>query len=95
LFIQVQKAKVDINQALSGIDKLLRSQELTFAFVGVAPALSLVYISAGYIRGLLAGGERRGLYGGEKQRTAAWLAMRYLKISTLISFTFSHLLLRN
>jgi len=33
---------VDIDQALSGIDKLLKSQELTFAFVGVAPALAIV-----------------------------------------------------
>ncbi|KAJ3505391.1 hypothetical protein NLJ89_g7438 [Agrocybe chaxingu] len=40
-FIQVQKAKVDIDQALSGIDRLLKSQELTFAFVGVTPALAV------------------------------------------------------
>ncbi|KAH6912957.1 ATP synthase regulation protein NCA2-domain-containing protein [Coprinopsis sp. MPI-PUGE-AT-0042] len=43
ILIQTQKAKVDIDQALKGIDKLLRSQELTFAFVGVAPALFLLY----------------------------------------------------
>ena len=36
LFIHVQKAQVDIDQALSGIDKLLKSQELTFAYVAVA-----------------------------------------------------------
>ncbi|TFY83106.1 hypothetical protein EWM64_g910 [Hericium alpestre] len=47
LFVQVQKAKVDIDQALAGIDKLLKSQELTFAFVGVAPALAIVYVTGG------------------------------------------------
>ena len=28
LLVQIQKAKVDLDQALSGIDKLLKSQEL-------------------------------------------------------------------
>ncbi|KAG2010232.1 hypothetical protein CC2G_013069 [Coprinopsis cinerea AmutBmut pab1-1] len=44
ILIQVQKAKVDIDQALTGIDHLLKSQQLTFAFVGVAPALITLYI---------------------------------------------------
>ena len=34
---------MDIDQALLGIDKLLKSQELTFAFAGVAPAPAIVY----------------------------------------------------
>ncbi|TFK27725.1 NCA2-domain-containing protein [Coprinopsis marcescibilis] len=46
ILVQVQKAKVDIDQALTGIDKLLKSQELTFAFVGVAPALFILYAVA-------------------------------------------------
>jgi hypothetical protein len=37
-----------VDQALAGIDMLLRSQELTIAVVGVAPALSLVYAIGGY-----------------------------------------------
>ncbi|CAE6451208.1 unnamed protein product [Rhizoctonia solani] len=36
LLIQIQKTKVDIDFALTGIDKLLRSQELTFEFVRAA-----------------------------------------------------------
>ena len=36
-----------MQQALSGIDKLLKSQELTFAFVGVAPALAITYAALG------------------------------------------------
>lgn len=79
LFVQIQKAKVDVDQALAGIDKLLKSQELTFAFVGVAPACSLVYIAGGYLRGLFAGASRYGHLGGTRRRTAAWLAMRRIE----------------
>ncbi|KZT11917.1 NCA2-domain-containing protein [Laetiporus sulphureus 93-53] len=79
LFIQVQKAKVDIDQALSGIDKLLKSQELTFAFVGVAPALAIVYAFAGYLRSIWVGGRGRGRYGGQKWRARVWLKVRRIE----------------
>ncbi|KAH9080349.1 NCA2-domain-containing protein [Lactarius deliciosus] len=79
LFVQVQKAKVDVDQALAGIDKLLKSQELTFAFVGVAPALSFVYVTGGYLRGFFAGASRHGHLGGTRRRTAVWLAIRRIE----------------
>lgn len=79
LFVQVQKAKVDVDQALAGIDKLLKSQELTFAFVGVAPALSFVYVTGGYLRGIFAGASRHGHLGGTRRRTAVWLAIRRIE----------------
>lgn len=75
-FIQVQKAKVDIDQALAGIDKLLKSQELTFAFVGVAPALGVVYILGGYLRTLMFSRTNRSKYGTQSQRSVAWSAVR-------------------
>lgn len=77
-FIQVQKAKVDVDQALAGIDKLLKSQELTFAFVGVAPALSLVYVMGG-IMGKLIASSSSHVGGGRTRRTAAWLTMRRIE----------------
>ena len=55
-----------IDQALAGIDKLLKSQELTFAFVGVAPALALVYLAGGGLRAALRGGFGAGRYGGRR-----------------------------
>ena len=70
---------MDIDQALSGIDKLLKSQELTFAFVGVAPALAIVYIAGGSLRNLWRGGRGSGLYGGRRKRIGAWLAMRRIE----------------
>ncbi|EJF61091.1 NCA2-domain-containing protein [Dichomitus squalens LYAD-421 SS1] len=76
LFVQVQKAKVDIDMALSGIDKLLKSQELTFAFVGVAPALAIVYAAGSYLQRLWSGGKGRGRYGGKAKRMGVWAAVR-------------------
>jgi nuclear control of ATPase protein 2 len=69
---------VDVDQALTGIDKLLKSQELTFAFVGVAPALSLVYVMGG-IMGKLIASSSSHVGGGRRRRTAAWLTMRRIE----------------
>ncbi|KAJ7044969.1 NCA2-domain-containing protein, partial [Mycena alexandri] len=79
MFIQVQKAKVDIDQALAGIDKLLKSQELTFAFVGLAPALVIVTLLGSYASQLFRGGRGEGRFGGRDRRTGAWLAMRRIE----------------
>jgi nuclear control of ATPase protein 2 len=69
---------VDVDQALAGIDKLLRSQELTFAFVGVAPALSLVFVAGGIMGKLIASGSGH-VGGGRRPRTAAWLTLRRIE----------------
>ena len=69
---------MDVDQALAGIDKLLKSQELTFAFVGVAPALSLVYVMHG-IMGKLIASSSSHVGGGRRRRTAAWLTMRRIE----------------
>ncbi|KAJ7757473.1 NCA2-domain-containing protein [Mycena metata] len=79
VFIQVQKAKVDIDQALAGIDKLLKSQELTFAFVGLAPALVIVTLLGSYTSQLFRGGRGEGRFGGRDRRASAWLAMRRIE----------------
>lgn len=76
---------MDIDQALSGIDRLLKSQELTFAFVGVAPALAIVYAvlgSADRLWGAIGG---KGHLGGRQRRKAVWEGMRCVSPSpTLI-----------
>merc|ERR1712000_747843 len=43
LLIQVQKTKVDVETAIGGIDSLLKSQELLFGFVGIAPGVLISY----------------------------------------------------
>ncbi|KAI8946899.1 ATP synthase regulation protein NCA2 [Xylaria longipes] len=54
----IQKTKVDVEVAMSGIDALLKSQELVFGFVGLTPG---IFVSVGVVRYLLgAFGGRRG-----------------------------------
>ncbi|VEU22333.1 DEKNAAC103431 [Brettanomyces naardenensis] len=43
LLIQIQKTKVDGDVALSGIDKILQSQELVFGLVAASPACFVVW----------------------------------------------------
>lgn len=43
VLIQVQKAKVDLELAMSALDKLLRANELNFAFLAVIPTFLLIY----------------------------------------------------
>lgn len=59
LLIQVQKTKVDLEVAISGIDALLRSQELVFGFVGLTPGILVSIGVFQYLRGALSG--RRGV----------------------------------
>ncbi|CAE6532682.1 unnamed protein product [Rhizoctonia solani] len=88
LLIQIQKTKVDIDFALTGIDKLLRSQELTFEFVGVAPALAVVYVFVGWVRQSLAGTRGRGRFGGPAERARAFDAIR--RVERLLLTPTSH-----
>lgn len=71
---------MDIDQALSGIDKLLKSQELTFAFVGVAPALAIVYGTFGYLRTLWTGSKGSGRFGGRMRRASVWVVIRLVTL---------------
>lgn len=62
ILIQIQKAKVDVELALSALDKILKSNELNFGLVAVAPVLMISYF---LVNGLLSksggggGGGRR------------------------------------
>ena len=62
LLIQIQKTKVDVEVALSGIDRLLKSQQLVFGFVGVTPSIIILYTAVRYISSLPS--RRRGLRQG-------------------------------
>jgi nuclear-control-of-ATPase protein 2 len=59
LLIQVQKTKVDLEVAMTGIDSLLKSQELVFGFVGLTPGVLVSYSIFQYVRGVFGG--RSGL----------------------------------
>lgn len=45
LLIQVQKTKVDVDLAMTALDKLLKSNELNFAFLGkIEPKIVYTYL---------------------------------------------------
>lgn len=64
LLIQIQKTKVDVEIAMSGIDSLLKSQELVFGFVGITPGILVSYSVFQWICGLF--GSRKGLRRNEE-----------------------------
>ena len=73
LLIQVQKTKVDLEVAMTGIDSLLKSQELVFGFVGLTPG---VLVSIGFWQYL------RGIFGsrsGQRQTKKSGKAVRILR----------------
>lgn len=56
LLIQIQKTKVDVDTAVSGIDRLLQSQQLVFGIVAAMPSFAITYWGAispfaGWLRG--------------------------------------------
>ncbi|KIY45660.1 NCA2-domain-containing protein [Fistulina hepatica ATCC 64428] len=59
-FLTPHVLQVGIDQALTGIDRLLKSQELTFGFVGVAPSLLVLYLVLGYLGSMWRGGTSHG-----------------------------------
>ena len=62
LLIQIQKTKVDVEIAISGIDRLLKSQELVFGLVGLTPGLLTTWGLARWLAGVMGGrqGTQRG-----------------------------------
>lgn len=73
LLIQVQKTKVDLEVAMTGIDSLLKSQELVFGFVGLTPGLLVAVSVVRYLRSVLGG--RSGL----RRQSKAGRAVRVLR----------------
>lgn len=80
LLIQVQKSKVDMEVALSGIDALLKSQELVFGVVSLTPGILICVGLYQYLRGVMSG--RVGL----RQRDRASKTIRSVRtISRMIA----------
>lgn len=59
LLIQVQKTKVDVEVAMNGIDSILKSQELLFGMIGIAPGIILSWLAFRWLRSTF--GNRRGI----------------------------------
>ncbi|KAL0944310.1 ATP synthase regulation protein nca2 [Colletotrichum truncatum] len=80
LLIQVQKTKVDLEVAISGIDSLLKSQELVFGFVGLTPG---VLVSIGIVQYL------RGIFGARKGARSSRKAGQSIRVLRNIDRIFS------
>jgi nuclear control of ATPase protein 2 len=90
LLIQVQKTKVDVEVALSGIDALLKSQELVFGFVGLTPGVLVCFAAFRYLGGVF--GNRRGLKKGRKAGQTVRVLRNIDRILTLATPTQNNLL---
>lgn len=86
LLIQIQKVKVDIAVAMRGVDQLLKSQQLLFGAIGIAPAMGIIYVVGGFFKSRLSialGGQGKRV--GQSVRYRAWEAMR--RIDRLLADT--------
>jgi nuclear-control-of-ATPase protein 2 len=90
LLIQVQKTKVDVEVALSGIDALLKSQELVFGFVGLTPGVLVCFAAFRYLGSVF--GNKRGLKQGKKAGQSIRVLRNIDRILTLATPTQNNLL---
>ena len=90
LLIQIQKTKVDVEVAISGIDSLLKSQELVFGFVGLTPSILICFAAFRYLGGTF--GSRRGLKKDKRANQALHVIRNIDRILTLAVPTESNLL---
>lgn len=73
LLIQVQKTKVDLEVAMTGIDSLLKSQELVFGFVGLTPGVLVSLGVVQYLRSFF------GARSGQRKSKGAVQVVRVLR----------------
>lgn len=90
LLIQVQKTKVDVEVAISGIDALLKSQELVFGFVGLTPGVLVCFAALRYLGGSF--GNRRGLRRGKQAGQTVRVLRNIDRILTQATPTDSNIL---
>jgi nuclear-control-of-ATPase protein 2 len=90
LLIQVQKTKVDVEVAISGIDALLKSQELVFGFVGLTPGVLVCFAAFRYLGGTF--GNRSGLKRGRRASQTVRVIRNIDRILTLATPTQNNVL---
>jgi nuclear-control-of-ATPase protein 2 len=90
LLIQVQKTKVDVEVAISGIDALLKSQELVFGFVGLTPGVLVCFAVFRYLGGTF--GSRKGLRQGKRAGQTVRVLRNIDRILTLATPTETNIL---
>ena len=85
LLIQVQKTKVDVEVAISGIDAILKSQELVFGFIGLTPGVLVCFGVFRYLGGAF--GNRKGIRKGKRAGQTVRILRNIDRILTLATPT--------
>lgn len=89
LLIQVQKTKVDVEVAVSGIDKLLKSQELVFGVVAALPSMLASAWGLRWLRAALSGESRHVRGRRELSQTAFQVLGRADRLLLLLGRTLT------
>lgn len=96
LLIQVQKTKVDVEVAMNGIDEILKSQELLFGFIGVAPGMFASYLVFQWLRSTFSG--RKGLQQMQQQgdtvRLLRWVLRHKIELSLMVRRNIDRILIK-
>ncbi|ODV92044.1 hypothetical protein CANCADRAFT_81364 [Tortispora caseinolytica NRRL Y-17796] len=82
LLIQMQKTKVDVELAMTGIDDLLQSQSLLFGALGASPSLIVTYLTFKWIYVTVTG---RGIRSRSRDREKIVITLRAIERSTLMT----------
>lgn len=90
LLIQIQKTKVDVEVAISGIDALLKSQELVFGFIGFTPSILICLAAFRYLGSTF--GSKRGLKRDKRANQVLHVLRNIDRILTLAVPTRNNLL---
>ncbi|KAL5596696.1 hypothetical protein BROUX41_006612 [Berkeleyomyces rouxiae] len=67
LLIQIQQTKVDLKVTISGIDSLLKSQELLFGFLGLTPGVLVTAAITRYLGSMFSSGGRTKQTGNSRK----------------------------
>ncbi|KAL1897512.1 Nuclear control of ATPase protein 2 [Ceratocystis pirilliformis] len=67
LLIQIQQTKVDLKVTISGIDSLLKSQELLFGFLGLTPGILVTAALGRYLGSIFSSGGRTRQTGNSRK----------------------------
>lgn len=92
LLIQVQKTKVDVEVAMSGIDSILKSQELLFGFIGLTPGVLVTIGVYRWLSGVFS--SRKGVQQWAREGQLL-LILRYVHSSNQPSIAFPSRYLSN
>lgn len=83
------RVQVDVDLAMNGIEQMLKSQQLTFAFVGVAPSMVLLYGIVRWLRNLSGTADSSSTVALRKR---VWYSLRCVDFRCTCQSTSNHVI---